>query len=116
VPTPGVWGLTFWGNSIYVDPQDYQRKKSEIWSAMFPGTPEDYGDFLRKSGLPPNTALHSADVSKWRNEWCDVHSAYSHLAAQRDFFVTLNSSDFEKPQLTAIGVVAVTPDEAINRI
>ena len=35
-------------------------------------------------------------LSKWRNVWCDVISAYSHIHDSRDIFVTNNTKDFEE--------------------
>ena len=63
-----------------------------------------------------NTDHHSADAAKWRNAWCDVHSAIAHLNSGRGYFVTLNTRDFQRRdrELRNIGLVAVGPNEAVQ--
>ena len=113
VPTPGVWGLTFWDQCFYVDEVQYGSRISAIWSGVFPNIPQDFGAYLAQRGFSANMNLSSAPASKWRNAWCDVHSAYSHLHAGRDYFVSLNTNDFKGPAVAALGLRALTPTEAI---
>jgi hypothetical protein len=116
VKTPGVWGLSFWGASFYVDVGHYDKFASILWSKMFPRLPQRYEEFLTNAGLPEDTSLRSEEANKWRNAWCDVHSAYSHLWAKRDFFVTLNLRDFDHGDLRKIGLFSLGPSEALERV
>jgi hypothetical protein len=61
-------------------------------------------------------AIQSEELSKWRNAWCDVISAYSHIHAGRDVFVTNNPRDFQDNSelLSQLGMKHIlTPAETV---
>jgi hypothetical protein len=63
-----------------------------------------------------DNAIQSEELSKWRNTWCDVISAYSHIHDGRDVFVTNNTRDFQKNSaaLSRLGMTQIyTPAETL---
>ena len=114
VPTPGVWGLSFWGHFKWVDENRYAALRDDLWKEMFPGISISHEDFASGKGLSRDTEICSPDLSNWRNAWCDVHSAYSHIEEQRDLFVTSNTKHFRR--ISGHGFRAVTPMEAVEEL
>jgi hypothetical protein len=116
VSTPAVWGLTFWNRCYWIDKEDYRALVVGLWPLIGGGVPEKFADFLEDQGLPAATEIQSPEAARWRNIWCDVHSAVAHLNARRDFFVTLNSRDFQKreTEFHAVGLRAVSPQTAVE--
>jgi len=95
IPMPAVWGLSYWDFCYYVD-DSFDAEMSNLWKVINPNL--SYGI---ENNLPEGTELtdelvQSKLLSKWRNCWCDVVSAYSHIHEQRDVFVTNNTRDFQR--------------------
>lgn len=111
--TPGVFGLTYWDRSYYVDENTYEPQRDAIWNAIHPSVPLELE-------LPPDDhqaqqELWAARQQKWRNAWCDVNSIITHIDQQRDVFVTSNTRDFQRNSslLSSLGAAKiVVPDEA----
>lgn len=120
VPAPAVADLTFFDNdSLYVgDAEAYETLVARLWGLLAGEVPRD-----PRACLAPEEDLgkfiHSERLHKWRNRWCDVHSAWSHIMAGRDIFVTTNKKDFQRnaKALQEMGLqMAATPDEALGRL
>lgn len=118
VPTPGVIGLTFWGHFNFVHERHYRELRAALWQAICPHIPSDFRDFAVSRGLPCETEITAPELAKWRNWWCDVHSAYAHIDARRDLFVTANTGDFQRntAKLERMGLRACTPDDALAEV
>lgn len=117
VPMPAVIGLSYWGFCYYVgDIEKFERDRDAIWQVMAPLVPRKPADHLSEGKKMTDDAIQSEDLSKWRNTWCDVISAYSHIQAGRDVFVTNNTKDFQKnaSELAKLGMKHIsTPLEAL---
>lgn len=123
VPMPGIVGLSYWDHCYYVeDREQFQRDLQALWTAIAPKVARDPSDHLPHGQVLTDEAIQSAVLSKWRNTWCDVISAYSHIKASRDIFVTNNTSDFQRnaAKLSELGMncIANPTDvfDSINRI
>lgn len=97
VQMPGVFGLSYWDCCFYVeDSEAYERDMDALWQVIAPNVPRNSSDYLSGGQVLDDNMLQSEALSKWRNTWCDVVSAYSHIHAGRDIFVTNNTRDFQK--------------------
>ncbi|RMA41321.1 hypothetical protein [Rhodophyticola porphyridii] len=97
VPTPKVWGLTYWDWSFWVgDPDEFQESTDQIWAVIAPNVARDPKEHLGGKASVDDEGLQVEKLASWRNTWCDVMSAYSHIHAKRDVFVTLNCKDFQR--------------------
>lgn len=97
VRMPGVMGLSYWGFFYYVeDGEKYEQEVEALWKAIAPNVARDWREYLPAEKEPSDDAIQSEELSKWRNTWCDVISAYSHIHEGRDIFVTNNTSDFQR--------------------
>lgn len=97
VPVPCVIGLIFIGSSFPIDDgPKFERKIDELWQIIAPSIPREPKDNFPDAMSIDDNWLQSKALSKWRNAWCDVISAYSHIHAKRDIFVTNNLKDFQK--------------------
>ena len=107
---PCVVGLTYIGMCKTVD-ENFKNEINKIWNVI--------GGNLQRN-FPLNTSsevLASHKYKKWRNVWCDVHTIWTHINAERDVFVTANTKDFQKKflELQPLGLRKVcTPKEALN--
>ncbi|WP_170419147.1 hypothetical protein [Ruegeria atlantica] len=117
VPMPGIFGLSYWGFSYIVgDGEKFERDRDAIWRVIAPLVPRKPADHLPDGKLMTDDAIQSEELSKWRNTWCDVISAYSHIQQGRDVFVTNNTKDFQKnaSELAKLGMKHIsTPAEAL---
>lgn len=118
LPTPGVIGLTFLGCSYIVDENAYADMSDRLWSIIAPNRKTFLDDWIATRGEPSDEKFSGPAFAKFRNAWCDVHSAYCHINERRDLFVTTNTNDFQENSdaLTPLGLVAVSPEEALNRV
>jgi len=118
LPTPSVIGLTFLGCSYIVDERVYTERSDTLWSIIAPNLKTFLDDWIATRGQPSDEDFSGPDFAKFRNAWCDVHSAYCHINERRDLFVTTNTRDFQKKSdaLTPLGLVAVSPKEALDRL
>ena len=92
-----VWGLSYWGFSSYpADSEAFKRDFDAIWHAIAPNCERNWKSYLTDKQAAIDNAIQSKPLAKWRNTWCDVMSAYSHINAKRDVFVTLNTRDFQR--------------------
>lgn len=118
VPMPAIVGLSYFDNAFWVsDAEEFERLKSALWAVMAPNVAIKPIDHLPEGQKLTDDAIQSEALSKWRNVWCDVISAYSHIHAKRDVFVTSNTKDFQKhrEQLSKLGMaVILTPSEAVK--
>lgn len=116
VPMPGVWGLSYWDFCFFVEDGDaFERDMSALWQVIAPTTPSEPSEYLPVGMELTDDVAQSEALSKWRNTWCDVISAYSHIHAGRDVFITNNTHDFQKnaDKLSALGMKYIsTPAEA----
>jgi hypothetical protein len=107
VPMPGIIGLSYWGFSFYVgDGEVFKRDMDALWQIIAPKLQRKPLDHLIDGQALEDNWMQSEALSKWRNAWCDVVSAYSHIHAARDIFVTNNTRDFQKnaPALALLGM------------
>lgn len=120
VPMPAVWGLSYWDFCYFVEDGDqYERDIDALWQVIAPKVLKEPIDHL-----PPGVELNddttqSEHLWKWRNTWCDVVSAYSHVHASRDIFVTNNTRDFQKNQekLSTLGMRHIaTPSKTLELV
>lgn len=87
---PMVLDMTYWGMSKIVgDGEAFEREIEAIWSVLGGTTSRRLPENL------PAEELWSKRWKKWRNVWCDVHTLWTHIDADRDVFVTTNTSDFQ---------------------
>lgn len=120
VRMPGVQGLSFVNFSYLVgDGEKFKRDMDALWQAIAPRVPRNPCDHLPSGMEYCNGTLQSEELSKWRNTWCDVVSAYSHIQERRDIFVTNNTRDFQKnrDKLSALGMrIIATPAETVSLV
>lgn len=105
---PAVIGLTYLDLCKWVD-DEFESQRDQIWAILFPTLERELRSEVTEK------ELHSSCFKKWRNAWCDVHTLWTHLDAERDVFVTTNTRDFQRhaTELARIGLKAVlTPEEA----
>lgn len=96
VPMPAIFGLSYWDFSFMVDDGDtFERERDALWQIIAPKIPRKLSDHLTEGQILDDSFVQSKALSKWRNAWCDVISAYSHIHAARDLFVTNNTKDFQ---------------------
>jgi len=112
IPTPGVWSLTFCDQCYWVDQSSYERAVGELWQIMAPNMADFVEKWSSENGEPTPEQSAGPQFARYRNAWCDVHSAFCHIAERRDFFVTSNTQDFRKEALANLHLLAVTPEEA----
>ncbi len=97
VPMPAISDLSYWDNCYYVDDGDkFERDFDALWLVIAPNTPRKASEHLPLGMEMTGGAIQSEALSKWRNKWCDVISAYSHIKEGRDIFVTNNTRDFQR--------------------
>jgi hypothetical protein len=120
VPMPGIWGLSYWDHAYHVgDSDEFERKFDAIWGVIAPRFARDPIAHLKVGQALDDETIQSASLSKWRNVWCDVMSAYTHIYEGRDIFVTNNTRDFQahRGALSVLGMTnIVTPDVAVSLI
>ena len=106
VLAPSVFGLTYFDWSFRVDEEEYNTLVPLLWAAMFPDYDRDAKSHLKCGQILDDATIQSEQLADWRNRWCDVMSAYSHIHATRDVFVTLNTRDFQRRshELAKIGI------------
>jgi hypothetical protein len=118
VKMPGVSGLSYFDFAYYVgDGAEYERKMSALWSVIAPKVSRNLSDHLTNGQSLRDGAIQSPQLAKWRNSWCDVTSAYCHIHAGRDVFVTNNTRDFQShaDELAKLGMLKIaTPADAIR--
>ncbi|MBV7407536.1 hypothetical protein [Maritimibacter sp. DP1N21-5] len=110
VSTPGIFGLTYWDWSFYVgDGPKFKRDIAALWTVISPRVDRDLNSYLVEGTELTAEAIQGPELYKWRNAWCDVHSAYSHIHAQRSVFVTNNIRDFQAnaADLGALGMRSI---------
>lgn len=120
VPMPGVFGLSYFDFCFYVgDAEKFQKDMDALWKVIAPNVPRRPVDHLPEGILLTDEAIQSEHLWKWRNAWCDVVSAYSHIYAGRDIFVTNNTRDFQNnaDKLSALGMQCVaSPIESLSAV
>jgi len=120
VPMPGIIGLSYWDFCYNVDDgEKFERDRDAIWRVIAPSIPRDPIDHLPLGQQITDDAIQSEELSKWRNTWCDVISAYSHIHEGRDVFVTNNTSDFQRnaSDLAKLGMLHIsTPTDALTMV
>lgn len=96
-PAPMVIGLTYIGSCFLVsDDNIFEQEISRLWKAVFPKISESASDHLPEGVILDDESIQSESLAKWRNAWCDVISAYSHIRAGGEIFVTNNTKDFQR--------------------
>lgn len=107
VPMPGIIGLSYWGFCfVVVDREAFERDMEALWQVIAPNVLRKPTDHLTDGQTLDDNSIQSNALSKWRNTWCDVISAYSHIHAARNIFVTNNTRDFQNnaPALSSLGM------------
>ena len=111
--TPAVWSLTFWDRSYWVDIEKDRQAKAAIWAVRFPTIEEE--PWHRLGARTFAEIVHTPEMKKWRNAWCDGHNLVTHIDHNRDAFVTTNTDDYQRNSgmLRQLGIRTIlTPDEA----
>lgn len=120
VPMPGVWGLCYFDFCFFVEDGDaFERDRDALWQVIAPKVPRDLSEHLPVGLELSDDVIQSEALSKWRNTWCDVISAYSHIHARRDLFVTNNTRDFQKnaDRLSLLGMKYISaPSQTASMI
>lgn len=107
VPMPSISGLSYIGLCFIVgDGEAFERDRDAPWEIIAPNIHRKAADHIAAGKTFDDRAIQSPELSKWRNTWCDVISAYSHIHVGRDIFVTSNTRDFQKNEsaLKALGM------------
>jgi len=116
VPMPAIFGLSYFDFSFFVgDADEFEKSILALWTAMFPKISRDPAMHLKNGQILIDESIQSVELYKWRNAWCDVMSAYSHIHAKRDVFVTANTRDFQSKRdlLNQLGMKHIcSPDLA----
>lgn len=108
---PGIWGLSYWDFCFFVgDGESFERDMDALWKIIAPKVPRKPLDHVTVGQTLDDNWLQSEALSKWRNTWCDVISAYSHIHAAQNIFVTNNTRDFQDNAiaLAALGMEHIT--------
>lgn len=117
VPMPGIFGLSYWDFCYYVSDRDkFHREMDALWNVIAPKVPKSPSEHLPTETAWTDQALQSEGLAKWRNTWCDVISAYSHIYEGRNVFVTNNTRDFQdnSEALSRLGMKHIfTPSETL---
>ncbi|KRS11048.1 hypothetical protein XM53_18385 [Roseovarius atlanticus] len=117
VPMPAIIGLSYIDFCYIVgDGDDFERKMDALWQVIAPNVNRHAVSYLKEGEKLTDDAIQSVELSRWRNTWCDVVSAYSHIAAGRDVFVTKNTKDFQRNahKLARLGMEKICkPKEAL---
>ncbi len=120
VPMPCIIGLSYMDFCYIVgDDKNFIKDMDAIWQAIAPKIPREPSLHLPVGKTMDDDAIQSEALSKWRNTWCDVVSAYSHIYAERDIFVTNNTKDFQNNsgKLSKLGMKHIaTPAKALAMI
>ncbi|MEO9463899.1 MULTISPECIES: hypothetical protein [Alphaproteobacteria] len=120
VPMPSIFGLSYFDFCYFVgDGEKFERDMDAIWRVIAPSIPREPVDHLPVGKHMTDDAIQSEELSKWRNTWCDVISAYSHIHEGRDIFVTNNTKDFQKnaKELAKLGMMHIsTPTDALANV
>ncbi len=118
VRMPGVIGLSYWDFCYYVEDGDkFDEEVEALWQVISPNVARDWLVHLPAGKEPSDEAIQSEELAKWRNAWCDVMSAYSHIHEGRDIFVTNNTKDFQRnsERLAHLGMKHISsPDETLG--
>lgn len=116
VPMPGVYGLSYFDFAYFLaDGVEFERQTDALWSVIAPNVKREPQEHLEAGQALDDGAIQSVSLSKWRNTWCDVISAYCHIVERRDVFVTNNTRDFQNKRaaLARLGMSHIaSPDEA----
>ena len=118
VLTACEFDLTYFDYCFFT-PNDYEEIVSELWELILPANiPYEATDFARERGIDSIHKITSDSYQKWRNKWCDVHSLYAHLMADRDIFVSGDIKNFKgdrRGRLADLGIKSIcTYDEALE--
>lgn len=119
VPMPGIDGLSYWDFCFSVSDGDaFEKKMDALWKIIAPKVPRNPSDHVANGNALDDKLIQSAALSKWRNTWCDVVSAYSHIHAVRDIFVTNNTQDFQKnaTKLASVGMTNIASPAKTRRL
>ena len=120
VRMPGVIGLSYWDFCYMVgDVEKFERDMDALWRAIAPKIPRKLAEHLPPGIEVTDDAIHSQELSNWRNTWCDVISAYSHIQEGRDIFVTNNTKDFQRnsDELSELGMKHIsTPAQTLATV
>ncbi|KJZ21397.1 hypothetical protein [Tritonibacter mobilis] len=118
VSMPSILGLSYWDFSYIVDDDGkFKRDMDALWCVIAPKVTRSPSDYLPAGVSLTDEAIQSEELSKWRNAWCDVISAYSHIHDDRDVFVTNNTRDFQDnaEALSRLGMRQIfTPAETLE--
>jgi hypothetical protein len=117
---PAVYGLSYWNFCFWVgNAENFERDIDELWQVIAPKVARNAKDHLGPTQKLTDDLIQSQQLSKWRNTWCDVISAYSHIHSKRDVFVTLNTKDFQKhsAKLSELGMTKIaTPEDCLELV
>ncbi|MBH1974526.1 MAG: hypothetical protein I8H94_05555 [Rhodobacteraceae bacterium] len=121
VPVPMIVGLTYIGPNTYFVAKDGPIKSDidALWAVIAPKVSREPRDYLIAGQILDDANIQSEGLAKWRNAWCDVYSAYCHINAGRDVFVTSNTRDFQDnaSALLELGLhVIATPAKAVELV
>lgn len=116
LPVIAYFGVSFYGRGFYGGSDAMVRLEREIQNVLHPNVEFSLEEYCRNHGCDPSVPSVPA---KWRNAKCDVQALWSHVHADRDYFVTRDRRFFEsrRPRLEALGAGAIVhPVEAAELI
>lgn len=120
VPMPAIFGLSYWDFCFAVqDHRGFEKDMDALWKVIAPNVARNPSDHLPPGADLTDDSIQSEPLARWRNTWCDVISAYSHIHDGRDIFVTNNTRDFQKNSkaLSGLGMKQIfTPCEALDHL
>lgn len=94
---PAIAGLSYFDFCFWVEDTDrFELKRNALWKVIAPNIEINPQDHLSNGKEIDDDTIQSPALYKWRNTWCDVMSAYSHIHEGRDVFITNNTKDFQK--------------------
>lgn len=120
VLAPSVSSLTFLDFCFCVgNGEKFEHDIDALWRVIAPSVQRKPRDHLHEGVQMTDETIQSEALSKWRNTWCDVISAYSHIHEGRDVFVTNNTRDFQDnaSALAELGMKRIAkPAEAVSAL
>ena len=112
-----VWGVGFYGQSVYGDGSDgpLTTLERQIHEVLFPGIAYEFSDFCASRGIDPEFDEASSLRRKWRNARADSGALWCHIRYRGDVFVTSDGNfhhPSKKQELLKLGAGDILRPEA----